>query len=417
MSELAEEALRKLLKRAENAAAKPETLRSVTLRFSTSSFPGYFESKVTHEDRQRCHAHLELAEREGAILISWDRRAGLRKQVDSLRLVSGDTLARFLYLSPRWDLVSAAERALAPSLAAHPLLRELYPIWRAGRKVIGTSVADVSRWLDAVKLVDHCRRSARQSDVGVRRLSTQLFGDSKKVESLLGLADLLLQGVLDPAQRDEDDVLHELGLVKHPPTMLIAGSLKIGLASGREVSVSEPYLGIPPTSVTSVSFEPKCGSLLTIENLQTFHEAAQHAAARRDWVILYTGGMPPPSWRQVYAKCLEALPENGHVWHWGDIDAGGFRIAEFLARCCDATGRTLKLHNMAVPRELLFADGVLPRSLKPNELNAIARVCDARGWADEVRAVLDRPLAIEQEMLEIRFPEDEPKAAGQADAS
>src|SRR5690606_39518586 len=47
--------------------------------------------------------------------------------------------------------------------------------------------------------------------------------------------------------------------------------------------------------------------LLSIENLASFHEAA---ALRGDApvLLLYTGGMPSPTWRAAYARLLAGLP-------------------------------------------------------------------------------------------------------------
>jgi len=70
--------------------------------------------------------------------------------------------------------------------------------------------------------------------------------------------------------------------------------------------------------------------LLTVENLASFHDAARAPDADRA-LLLYTGGMPSPAWRRAYARVLDALPAGLPVWHWGDIDEGGFRIAAVRA--------------------------------------------------------------------------------------
>ena len=75
MSSVANEALQKLLRRAENAYGREEGERKLALRFSRESMPAY-ASIETHAEKESCHGELLLAEREGAITIEWDRRAG-----------------------------------------------------------------------------------------------------------------------------------------------------------------------------------------------------------------------------------------------------------------------------------------------------------------------------------------------------
>lgn len=128
------------------------------------------------------------------------------------------------------------------------------------------------------------------------------------------------------------------------------------------------------------------------------------AANRDDWVVLYTGGMPSPSWKKVFTIFVKALPETSTLWHWGDIDAGGFRIADHIAACCVVQGRTLALHRMVVPSDIDFNAENAPRSLKPNELASISKVCEPRGWIPEIQALVKHPYAIEQELLDVSFP-------------
>lgn len=404
MISLAQEALAKLLKRAENAAAKAAGARAITLRFSESSFSAYFDPRLTREERSRCHGELELAKRAGAIDIQWDRRAGPGNQIEVLRLLDADALARFLDVNPRWDVVTNAEGALTEVVARYPVLRGIFPVWRAGKKVCNTTAADFQRWIDAAKVLDRCR-SAPAKDIAIRRFSTQVLGNSKKVQGLTSLLNVLLLAELDAPGREDEEILNELGLVRYPSTVLVGGAVLVTTTKNRVVRVDEPYLGLPPDAIERVEYLPTCSNVMTIENLETFHEVARLAANRTDWMVLYTGGMPSPSWKRVFTAFVKALPVTSTIWHWGDIDAGGFRIADHIAACCAEQGRTLALHRMIVPTNLDFGAENAPRPLKPNELALISKVCEPRGWIAEVQALVQTPFAIEQELLEVSFPQ------------
>ena len=111
---LARKALERLLARAENAASKgaaqtDRTGRTVTLPLSEKSFPEYLRLQ-RYADKAVCNANLQLAERDGAISVEWDSRAGERAQILRIVLRDGTRLAEHLGIEPRWDVVAQAER-------------------------------------------------------------------------------------------------------------------------------------------------------------------------------------------------------------------------------------------------------------------------------------------------------------------
>lgn len=203
--------------------------------------------------------------------------------------------------------------------------------------------------------------------------------------------------------RDEEDVLHEIGLVKFPPAFLAAGWLTVTTPKG---SRHEPdlYLGFPPGDIKSVSYGCARPHILTVENLTTFNELALAADDSSNWVILYSAGMPPPSWKRAFQKFLQALPAGAAVWHWGDMDVGGFRIADHIAASCAAENVRLKLHCMAPSADMVPESEDPPRPLEANEVSAISKICERHGWVAEQQAFASCPLAIEQESLPAVLP-------------
>ncbi|MNV69445.1 hypothetical protein D3C71_1623560 [compost metagenome] len=163
---------------------------------------------------------------------------------------------------------------------------------------------------------------------------------------------------------------------------------------------SRPYVGFAPSVIRSVSVVPGSSRrLLTVENLTTFHELAGQRPD--DAIVIYTGGMPSPSWKRAYAVFLKALAPTAALHHWGDIDVGGFRIASHIAKCCEQEGRSLRLHGMR-------ANAVLPgtvtrRELVPSARREILRICERWEWSEEAAAL--GALAVEQEAMEPCWPE------------
>ena len=400
MNSVANQALQKLLRRAENASGREGAVRNVALRFSGESMPAY-ASIETHAEKETCHGDLQLAEREGAITIEWDRRAGERNQVQRIRLADRDLLACFLGVVPRWDAVSRAADLFAPREAEYPVLARVLKLWRSGAKVRSTGPEDAGAWGDAVSVVSHCSLQVA-ADVPVRRLSARLTGDSKRIEQLSALIDVLIQGDVAAPARDPEDVFNEIGLVKFPPTLLIAGAIQVAIDK-RNIAVDSAYLGFPPSAITGFTCSPAVAELLTVENLTTFHEMVARRHGAPSAILLYTGGMPSPSWKRVYRLLLLSLPHEARVFHWGDIDAGGFRIADHLADCVDDAGRRLELHGMS-PEALGLDTVTARRPLTDVEVSVIERICVRRGWEAACHWVAKYKVAVEQESLQAAWP-------------
>ena len=402
MNQVARQALEKLLRRAENASGKDANTRTISLRFSGKSFPAYF-SVGTHADKDACHGDLQLAQREGAIAITWERQAGAQNQIERIHLCDRDVLARFLGTIPRWDAVAAAVQVLSVHFDQYPLLRGVIDVWRRGVNARGTGPTDVKDWLDAIAVVEHCRGS-EAVDIPVRRLSANLTGDSKRIESLWPVIDALVQGDIAAPSLEAEEVFNEIGLVKFPPTLLVAGDLYVEVGSRKtQVRVEPPYLGFSPPAFSGFVVSASTPVLLTVENLTTFHEMALRQHESPQTLLLYTGGMPSPSWKRVYRLLLSVLPAGARVLHWGDIDAGGFRIADHLAACAEQSGRALALHAMSGEATSLTSL-VARRKLLDAEVAQIERICKSRRWIEASEWVSRYRVAVEQESIQIAWP-------------
>lgn len=405
MSTIARQALENLLRRAENASAKNATDRAINLCFTNSSFPAYLKLG-THAEKESCHGELQLAVREGVITIEWERQAGEKNQIKNIKLSDPAALANFLGVTPRWDAVAAAERELLVLIKQYPVLQEVVEMWRRGMKPRGTTTGDVKDWIIATRVIEYCKNSDTL-DIPVRRISTKLTCDSKRVEKLWDVIDVLLQGDLHVQQRSAEEVFAEIGLIKYPPTILIAGDVSVLIEFDRnntELKIERPYLGLSPSAITGFVAGNVPVTLLTVENLTTFHELAAITESSGRRILLYTGGMPSPSWKRIYRLLLDVLPKMSHIFHWGDIDAGGFRIANHLAASCKDAGRFLELHMMGFGDHEISSGDAVRRDLTDKEVIEIGNICQRWGWASQYDWVSKNNAAIEQESLPATWP-------------
>lgn len=205
--------------------------------------------------------------------------------------------------------------------------------------------------------------------------SKRLGYDSKYLERIKHAIDMMATNELEGApDLHFDDIMGQIGLIRHPQPLLIAGPVTLRVGQNH-IAVPAPYLGIPPDRVTGISLQAEVTRVLTIENLTTFHEVLDHL--KGDTVVLYTNGMPSPTWRQFYAKLAAGNSLSLH--HWGDIDAGGFRIARVIGKVAESLGNKLHLMHMdpaAIP------EGIHYRSMLPAEARQITQICAEMGWPE-----------------------------------
>jgi hypothetical protein len=203
---------------------------------------------------------------------------------------------------------------------------------------------DSGAWIDAAKIIRACAaRSQEAIAAPVRELSARLFLDSKRIEALTPQLDILLSGSVEDSPRAAAQVWQELGLFREEHPVLLAGHVHI--ARDRSTGlIDAPYMGLPAATILGAL--SLVTEVITIENKTTFHSEAKR---RQDdkVLLIYTAGMPSPAWRAMYGRLLESLPPTTPIYHWGDVDEGGFRIASTIAATARGAGFSLQPYGMS----------------------------------------------------------------------
>lgn len=390
----ADAVLARLLRRAESAQRRGDD-RPVAVNMARVD---EYTTLRTLPEFETFHARIALAERAGALRVQRDVHAGDGTTLLRLSVCDAAALARHLGVSLLDERVAAAERLLDPWRARFPVLDEVLAAWRGNRKLHGAGPEAVADLADAARAV-----SARLDDAGaervLRRESARLFGDSKRLEKLTRWLELLATGELVASGLSEIEVWAMLGLRREPQPLLIAGS---GTATVGEVVLPllRPFIGLPLEQLRALRSDARC--LVSIENLASFHDAAR-APGAESGLLLYTGGMPSPAWRAAYARILACLAPSLPVYHWGDIDEGGFRIAAKLAETAAAAGRQLQPWRMS-PDALAEVACAAAATPTPAQLARMCAWAHRAGWNEVASALQARPLRLEQEQLEPQLP-------------
>lgn len=386
--------LARLLLRAQSSLARGEAATTRITMQSPRDAKEYLALKQWSQ-REAFHGQIEDARRLGAIRVDYHRLHADGDTLKTLHVADLDALAALLGVKTWTQSADEADALLRDWYPQFPVLREVVEAWRRGKPVrrrMASSAVDLSDAAHAVAVRMHDHGPERL----LRRESTRLFGprQSKRLEGLTEWLDLLIHSELDPSGLDDPDIWSSLGLRRVPQPMLIAGSGEVRLEDGTTLPLIAPYLGLPMEVVRSVHSVP--AYLLSIENLTSFHEAVHLLNQQCDGLVLYTAGMPSPAWRALYGRILDALPAQTGLYHWGDIDVGGFRIANRIARTARAHGRTLQPWLM----EPTGAGEPTTAALG----SAMCRHAQAAGWRAIADALRDRPELCEQEAVRPQLP-------------
>jgi hypothetical protein len=395
--------LERLLRKGELARRRGDAAPA-SLPMTTEASARDYLALRTLADRETFHAQVALAERAGAIAVQRDRHRSDGERLLRLTVTDLDGLARHLGVPLLEARVAQAAEALSPWLPHFPVLDEVLAMWRADRKVRGHGPEAAPDLADAALAV-RARLADDAHERILRRESARLFAGraqaSKRLEQLTPWLDLLMTGerVAD-GPLEKEHVWASLGLRREPQPLLVAGTATLLLEGGVQLPLATAFLGVPLEAVQGVRTSATC--LLSVENLASFHDAARAPGADRT-LLLYTGGMPSPAWRRAYTRLLRSLPADLPVWHWGDIDEGGFRIAAVLAETAAASGHRLHPWRMspAAREHVHGGEGHVPA---PAVLAAMCRWAERAGWHGVVADLRSQPLCLEQEALPAELP-------------
>jgi len=273
--------------------------------------------------RDAFHERIRAAGRRGAIVVQWSKQGGDDKTVERISVRDTQALASFLGAKSAETALREATELLSPWTDKNARIKEILSRWSQGMKVRSLGPDSAPSFVDALRVLEALALSPGEDQV-LRRMSVRLFSNSKHIENLNRPLDLLTNATLLAPARTRLELFNQLGLVKEPHPFLVAGSGVLRLQEDQEATVLSPFLGVASKTINGYSGAPAW--ILSVENLTTFHLCSQLSAAR-DGLIVYTGGMPSPAWASAYTAILDDCPPVIPIFHWGDIDADGFRIA------------------------------------------------------------------------------------------
>lgn len=390
MDKFARSLLEKLLADAEKSAVGR---RSRPAALTKSNLAEYQACKSL-QSKEAFEAIMMAARAVNAISFEVANRGVDEGFIQRVEVLDSRALAGFLSKVPAEDHLARARELLTPLVERFPVLNAVLQQWGQLKTVRTFTAADAQDWADAVRVIDFAQENLAPDRVSmpINEASGKLFKDTKRIKKLAAPIDVLLAGSIDAESREPSEVWAEIKLFREEHPVRMAGNI---IVERDQVTarLDVPYSALPADSIRRLIGTPSL--VLTIENQTTFHSEARRRC-NDNVLLIFTSGMPNPPWRAMYSRVLKELPPEIPVFHWGDIDEGGFRIASVLAKDAMKYGHIIK------PWPAMRPDNV-PKELRSDAskktIGRMVQFAESAGWGGLAVLIAEAGFTVEQESL------------------
>ncbi|GAA3528531.1 Wadjet anti-phage system protein JetD domain-containing protein [Zobellella aerophila] len=321
---------------------KPESVESeCRIRITDHAYHWYFA--LSNSTKTALHQALEsIADLE----IQYQRKVALGafKHIEYVQITDGRSFIESQGITPKADEIQVAFHHLEAAEFNVPwwddTKSEIAQVWSSNKTFYGVKRNQADRLFDAMKLVEYIVQSPDAEPVpDIRTLSAELYGDSKKLESK-SFAGLIRKLMLPHIDDDvvglvEDGVklLEYFGISKYPIPMRFKADGLLHCRGVIDLSALHYGIGVSPDEVKGIEWGQRPPYVLFIENRASFERYVREIDDLG--LIIYTAGFPPRSWAHAMEIIIAELRGAVPIYHWGDRDAGGYRILAFLAKRLD----------------------------------------------------------------------------------
>lgn len=240
-----------------------------------------------------------------------------------------------------------------------------------------------------------------QSPLLERTFSVQLFGDSKRFEDLRPAVLAVLRRHSPHAADhagDDDSLLRAHHLQRVPEYVLACGPLRLqAFDTTLALAAYRDGLGLPATTLRAARIlDCPARAIITVENATSYHELI--GLQTPEVLHLFTGGFASPTVITLLQAIRAARPTLP-LYHWGDLDAGGFRILLHLRKQLGEV-RPLAMDEMTFRQYQRFAQPLTVNDR--NGLMALQTHSALRDCAGVIGALRAANCKLEQEAVEPR---------------
>ena len=349
------------------------------------------------------HRILHDAERAGGITLEKARLGRFTGEFARVRLVDADKLYQFLVRSPAGAIADVARRRIDETipdilkdLFFAELERDAIAAWRNNKSYLGFWPAQADTFITVIRLAHGIVHLAGR-DVDHRTFSRRAVKDSKALERSEGrVAQLLKRRNGNLAGEEPREILEASGIVRRAHLLQVKGPLRLSSDALTVEGTGELFIGLPWVAAQQATLMKPVDYIITIENPTSFWRYCTEIGGC--YLALLSDGFPARDVLSSMVHLVKAARRitDAPIYHWGDIDAGGVRIAAHLE---DAFGVPVLLHQMQPPLALEMGTSLQSRqglhrlATRPGDVGDLAR------WL-----CTDEAKALEQEELDPTAP-------------
>jgi hypothetical protein len=268
-----------------------------------------------------------------------------------VRLTDADSLYRFLGRTPAKSTAEAARQTLEAEVADilkddffKEIEEDAIAAWESNKSFLGFTPAQVEKLITVLRLT-HGIVHLPGRDIDHRTFSRRMVKDSKALERSEGrIAQLLKRRNQDLAGEEPREILEACGIIRRAHLLQVRGPLQVAAGTLKIDGTGQAFIGLPWAAVVLATLSRPVDYILTIENATSFWRYCTEIGG--NYLALLSDGFPA---RDVLSSMMHLvnvarLAGQPQLYHWGDIDAGGVRIAAHLE---DNLGIPICLHQMS----------------------------------------------------------------------
>jgi len=405
-------------------ASVPDTGDNRTvLRLRSSIFFPDFDT-VSSDEKESYLEAAESLEQKGIVKLSWEKRS----KGERLNTLSCENFEKLFEEADQPFPENGAEE-IRSILAAKvkelkvsfPALTEKYENVCAfleylsshfGPREIGQGF-NRQTVEDLVRLLEFCTNPEQLEKITTRSLSILLYRNSKRLENLIALCKPLF------LKAEKNISVPDLSFLERSyPETMISGRIIIEYKDGKTplINAGGHILGIPlenaidikniqPVSGENEKTKPSAGTVLTIENKETFfalgapqkHENKEQSGFN---CFLYIGGYL----NRASGALIKALAVSGFsFYHAGDLDPDGILILQQIREIAERPVTPVRMDTDTFDQYRAWARTLTRPMLRQIEkINSETRAVP--GLDDLLRRIEETGLGIEQEIIDYRQP-------------
>ena len=224
---------------------------------------------------------------------------------------------------------------------------------------------------------------AQDSDITLRELSVKVFNDSKRLEKVLPQSLTIIRHS-NPVLTDKI-ILDKHCIVRHDLFVQFKGNAVFSFSNSIENTFTAD-MGSWQISAAGIEkiISVKTPKILTIENLTSFEK---YRVKEDDGLIIFTKGYVENACVDLIRKTNPDCP----IFHFGDLDADGFKILHNLQEKC---GRTVHSYRMGCEEiDLCMSTG---RKMSDHNREQLGKMIESDIYSDAEKLVFKKLLECEK---------------------